>query len=262
MNSITLLITVSHRKYLQEAFLSVKNQVYKDFDFLVMVDVHNDKELYGYVVALIDHIFADETISIYVEKIEGNGTAACVRNKGFEFAETEWVTYLDDDDIITPDALLEVSEAILQNGEGFYASGYFLFDDKGRKVNVKQSIIREPDRGLYYGFPHSVNRRTITSQFQAIKKSQWKKYKYVEDMGEDLDFVMHHLLLSKFFTIPKYLYGYRQRANSYSRQSKIDIMTRRMENSYYYSLFKENLNNEYVKYNFFRNKQSDEQLEL
>lgn len=81
-------------------------------------------------------------------------------------------------------------------------------------------------------------------------------------MGEDLDFVMHHLLLSKFFTIPKYLYGYRQRANSYSRQSKIDIMTRRMENSYYYSLFKENLNNEYVKYNFFRNKQSDEHLKF
>lgn len=49
---------------------------------------------------------------------------------------------------------------------------------------------------------------------------------------------MHHMMLSKYYVIPKYLYGYRQRTNSYLRQIKIGIMTRRVENGYYYSLYK------------------------
>lgn len=161
--------------------LSVKNQVYKDFDFLVMVDEHNDKELYGYVVELINIIFADEKLNIKIERIMGNGTAARVTNKGFELAETEWVTYLDDD-IVTLDAMQEVVKAILQNGDGLYVSGYFLFDEKGRKVDVKPSIMRKADKGLYYGEPRSIYQRILTSQLQVIKKSQWEKYKYVEDM--------------------------------------------------------------------------------
>lgn len=46
------------------------------------------------------------------------------------------------------------------------------------------------------------------------------------------------MMLSKYYVIPKYLYGYRQRTNSYLRQIKIGIMTRRVENGYYYSLYK------------------------
>lgn len=139
MNIITVLITVSNKEYLQDALLSVKNQVYKDFDFLVMVDEHNDKELYGYVVELINIIFADEKLNIKIERIMGNGTAARVTNKGFELAETEWVTYWGDD-IVTLDAMQEVVKAILQNGDGLYVSGYFLFDEKGRKVDVKHLL--------------------------------------------------------------------------------------------------------------------------
>lgn len=63
---------------------------------------------------------------------------------------------------------------------------------------------------------------------------------------------MRHLLLGRFYVIPKYLYGYRQRENSYSRKSKIGIVTRRIENRYYYELIKKNLDNEFVKYNYFR----------
>lgn len=98
--------------------------------------------------------------------------------------------------------------------------------------------MRKADKGLYYGEPRFIYRRILTSQLQVIKKSQWEKYKYVEDMQEDLDFVMHHMMLSKYYVI--HLYGYRQRTNSYLRQIKIGIMTRRVENGYYYSLYKKN----------------------
>lgn len=150
MNKITVLITVSHREYLDDVFLSIKNEIYKNLNLLVVVDIHNDERLYEYVSELSECYFGNEKLCITIEKICGNGTAAFVRNRGFELAETEWVTYVDDDDVITPDALLEINRTITQNGDGFYASGYYVFDDKGRKVNVKPSIIRKPDQGLYY----------------------------------------------------------------------------------------------------------------
>lgn len=172
MNIITVLITVSNRKYLNDVFISIKNQIYKNFDLLIVVDIHNDEKLYEYVTGLVERYFYNEKLCITVKMVYGNGTAAFVRNRGFELAETEWVTY--DDDVITPDAIFEINKAIMNNGDGFYATGYYLFDDKGRRVNFKPSIIRRLDLGLHYGEPHSVMRREMTSQMQIIKKSQWE----------------------------------------------------------------------------------------
>lgn len=243
MNKISLIITVSRKKFLEQALCSVQNQTYKEFDLVIVIDNHKEKDIVCYTASLISKLFSEWESSIVIKEVsENKNSAGVIRNIGFSLAKTEWIAYLDDDDELDINAIAVMISYIDKYGKGIYSSGIYKIDSKGNRHFVSDSIIWKPTKELYSGDPVAVNKPIYCNQFQAIQKKEWEKYMYDSRMGEDLDFVMNHLVDLKFIKVPYYLYGYRMNEDSLSHQKDIDLFTQRYENGYYYVLFNENMN--------------------
>lgn len=237
MNKTTLVITVSRQEFLLNALLSVKNQTFKKFDIVIVVDTNIDENVLQNAMNLVDSLFNDWNENLVITALKGNGSAGYIRNAGFELAQTEWILYMDDDDELSEHAMLLMNQYINKYGNGIYSSGIYRIYKNSIKKNIPESIIWLPNKQLYQGDPLTVNSSIYFNQLQAIRKLEWEKYIFRNEMGEDLDYVMHHLLNIPFIRVPYYLYGYRDNPNSLSHRRDIDIFTERYESGYYYCLY-------------------------
>lgn len=184
--------------------------------------------------------------SMQVLKIYGNGTAGYVRNIGFRHASTEWVSYLDGDDMLLPHAIGTVLSNIRQKKGDIFSSGIIRIERDGRLIPWTDSLTYYPPMKIYYEDPDLVHEPTYFNQFQTIRKSVWESYPYNEQTnGEDIDFLLHHLLQAKYYKIPVYLYAFRNTPDSFSTEKKFedcDICTLRYQSGYYAELLERNKN--------------------
>ncbi|MEK3661918.1 hypothetical protein BSK49_10785 [Paenibacillus odorifer] len=241
--TISLIITAHHSRYLIEALLSISTQTTKKFDLICIADIHSDEQSYHTFQEISPYIKCND---IKIVKIIGNGTAGYTRNIGFEMAKTKWVTYLDGDDLLHPDALRIVCDFINdpENSDiSIFSSGMIRIMGDGALNPWKDSLTYLPPINIYKIDPETIDEPTYMNQLQVVRKDCWKKYKYNETAnGEDIDFLLHHLLIGKFKKIPHYLYYFRDTPNSFSKKEfeNSDICTQRYDNGYYLDLFNNN----------------------
>lgn len=238
---LTLLITAHRVNYLLEAMLSVAAQRCKEFHVICVADISKDEQVADYFESFKFFISCK---SFKVISVKGNGTAGFIRNFGFAHAKTEWVSYLDGDDILMPDAIETVLTYINSNPADIYSSGIIRIEHDGFITCWKDSLNYYPPLKIYYEDPDSVNEPTYFNHFQTIRRSLWKQYPYNEETnGEDIDYMLHQLLNGSYFKIPRYLYAYRDTPNSFAKDSKYnkcDICTLRYSSGYYQNLLKQN----------------------
>ncbi|MFM7363343.1 MAG: glycosyltransferase family 2 protein [Cuspidothrix sp.] len=241
-NQITLVITAHHARYLTEALLSVASQTSKQFNLVCCADVSYGLEDYKCFEEILPYIQCQKKLLLAIER---NGTAGFVRNVGFDNAETEWIGYLDGDDLLHIDAVNYV-RSILQDpcslNVDIFSSGRVRIHTDGRLEPISDSLNYLPPLTIYNYDPELSQDIVEFYQFQIIRKSIWEAYKYDETTnGEDIDFMLHHLLVRHFKKIPKYLYYHRYTPNSFSSVcfAQGDICTRRYANGYYRKLFQE-----------------------
>lgn len=84
-------------KYITQAVRSVKEQTYQNWELIIIEDCSSDRTWE------IVQNFANENIFVY--RNEKNVGVAQTRNRGVELAKTDWIAFLDSDDIWTPDKL-------------------------------------------------------------------------------------------------------------------------------------------------------------
>lgn len=234
---LTLLITAHRTNYLLEALLSVAAQSCKDFHLICCADVRQHADVYDFFKTFEKVIPCK---SMQVLKIHGNGTAGFIRNIGFQHASTEWVSYLDGDDMLLPHAIETVLNNIQQKNGDIFSSGIIRIERDGRQTMWEDSITYYPPLKIYHEDPDSVCEPTYFNHFQTIRKRVWETYPYNDQTnGEDIDFLLHHLLQAKFYKIPAYLYAFRNTPDSFSTEKKFvdcDICTIRYQNGYYTEL--------------------------
>ena len=98
MRRVSVIIpTYNHAPLLKEAIGSLLAQKMNDWDAII-IDNHSDDETVGVVEA-----FGDTRLRL--EKIHNHGVIATSRNKGISLAKTEWIAFLDSDDLWKPDKL-------------------------------------------------------------------------------------------------------------------------------------------------------------
>ena len=187
------------RKYLVECIESVLNQVYTNFE-LVLVDDCSTKEETKQV--LKEYESNDKVNVIYREK---NGHISEATNTGIENAKGEFISLLDNDDVITEDALYYVVEALNNN----------------KKLDM---IYSDEDKiyfnGKYY-FPHfkpDFSPDTLLSSnyichFTTLRKSIVKKiggFRSEYNGSQDYDmFLRFTEQTNNIYHIPRILYHWR-----------------------------------------------------
>ena len=128
MPTVSVIIhTYNNEKFIAETVESVLNQTYKDYEIIVVDDGSED----GTRDALIP----------YMQKIryhyKENGGIASAKNAGISLSETEFVAFLDHDDLWVPDKLQLQMEHFNENPQiGLVYAKYTSFRD-GKELRTK-----------------------------------------------------------------------------------------------------------------------------
>jgi len=94
-------------KFLEKAVSSLMNQRYENWELCIADDASTDESTLSALTKLSKR---DSRIKIVFRK--SNGHISLATNSGFELATGSWITFLDHDDELHPDALLRVVETI------------------------------------------------------------------------------------------------------------------------------------------------------
>ncbi len=234
--ALTLVVTAHHPCYLTEALTSVASQTTADFDLVCCADSSASAD----VLRLFDEYGSYiRCRGGRVLSVKG-GTAGRVRNAGFAAARTEWVAYLDGDDVLRPDAVEVVLNAIGDADADILSTGMTRIGQDGKPERWPASESYRPPRWIYWIDPDTVGHPTFFNQFLAIRRELWAAHPFHEGTnGEDIDFMLHQLLAGKFRKLAASAYGYRDTPGSFSKREYEggDVCTIRYQSSYYRRLF-------------------------
>lgn len=115
-------------KYLSACMDSVLAQTFEDFEAILIDDGSRDHTL------AIAQRYAeiDPRVRVFAKE---NGGVACARNMGLDHAQGEWITFVDSDDLLPPDAL----ETLLSGADDsvdMVVCAHETFDETGRRETV------------------------------------------------------------------------------------------------------------------------------
>lgn len=133
INQITISIIIpthNRRNLLEETINSVKNQSYSNWELIVIDDCSTD-HTWEYLSS-INHK------NIHVLKMADNVERSKARNIGLAKSNGEYVLFLDDDDLLTENALQFLFDSIITYPKAIACIGsYMTFDENGATDNYR-----------------------------------------------------------------------------------------------------------------------------
>ena len=216
-SDLTLVVTAHRTNHLEEALGSIVEQGTDTFSLVLVADSTGDPA--------VSQRFADFarrwTRSSASALCVSGGSGGAVRNFGIEESSTSWVTYLDGDDVLAPNAM-EVAVSAMASGEAdIYLSGVWHIDIGGQSIAVPTSVSDRPTTSLYLQDPDLAGRCPHLFQLVVMRRDVWLEYPYyVGGPGEDLDFILHHLVRHRVRRIPQMLYGHRRTLDGFSERGR------------------------------------------
>lgn len=137
MPLVSICIPTYNRKgYLKETLESVFAQTYKDYEVVIVDDGSTDG-----TEEMIKHL----GYNTRYHRQENAGDAAA-RNKLIELAAGKYITFLDSDDLLMPDAVERMTTVMQQEAEPVIVYGPYL------RIDQRGSVIGKDKRRLYSGF--------------------------------------------------------------------------------------------------------------
>lgn len=187
-------------RYLIEALESVRNQIYPYWELCIADDASTEphvKEI------LKDYAAKDARIKVVFRK--ENGHISRASNSAIEIATGEFISLLDHDDLLTPDALYEVALLLNRHPE---ADMIYSDEDKIEEDNNLTAPFFKPDwcpdsfLSRMYSGHLGTYRRAIASEIGGFRVGY--------EGSQDYDFVLRFTeKTDKIFHIPKILYHWR-----------------------------------------------------
>lgn len=130
--------------WLEEAIVSVQNQVYGDWELCIADDASTNAEVRPF---LEQQAAKDSRIKVVFRPTNGHISAAT--NSALEVATGEWITFLDHDDLLPPHALYYMVKAAIENPRArMIYSDEDKVDEQGRRHDPYFKSDWNPD--LFY----------------------------------------------------------------------------------------------------------------
>ncbi len=193
-------------KYIEETILSVLNQIYINWEMLIIDDCSSDK---GPDIVK-KYIKQDKRIK-YI-KLEENSGAAISRNKAIELAEGEYIAFLDSDDLWKKEKLEKQINFMKENNYAISFTEYEEIDENGRKLNI---LIKTPKKPVTYRSYLLTNPIGCLTGMYSVKKLG-KVYMPLLKNREDTGFWLNILKKDKAYSLNENLADYRIRKGSLS----------------------------------------------
>lgn len=229
-------------KYLKRCIDSIINQTYKNFEIILVDDGSEDKSS-----EICDHFFKkDCRVKVIHKKNEGVSSA---RNEGLNQSKGKYISFIDADDWIERNFLLEMYNELKKHNVDYVTCGYnrvyenhseILNNDLTEElVSANEYIIKILNVQNGYGFAH----------MKLISKEAIGNIRFNTNIsvGEDAFFnVQLCKKINKFLIYNKALYNYYFNPNSVVRNYDENYC-----NKYLHSM---KLMNNYIRKNYFDNR--------
>lgn len=215
MPTISVIVpTYNAERTILETIKSVQQQTFPDFELIVIDDGSKDRTLE------ILQTIKDERLKIFSYE---NGGNALARNRGISHATGEFISFIDADDLWTPNKLELQLIALQQNQEAGVAYSWTSYFIDGQEEFIF------PYNPIF--FEGNVYDKLLVNNFVASGSNILVRRKAIESSGEfeptlkrcaDWDFYIRLAAKWHFVVVPKHQILYRQSSNSLS--SKVEIM--------------------------------------
>src|SRR5699024_2666155 len=196
-------------KYISESIDYVKNQLFTNWELIIIDDYSKDKTL--------DVIRSFDDSRIKIIELEKNSGAAYARNRGIEVAQGEFIAFLDSDDLWTEEKLKQQISFMKSNDYAFTCTEYTEMNQDSKIID----IVKVQDK-LDYGGVLKYCPGNSTIVYNAKKLGKF----YAPLIKRRNDFALWLQIIKKV----KYIYGlheshtiYRVRDNSLS-SNKIKLL--------------------------------------
>lgn len=158
-------ISFNGGKYIEECFKSIKNQNYKNWEWLFIDDGSNDE-----TQSIIESIKNNYNVKYYrLEENVGRGQA---RNFGLTKIETDYIVLLDVDDLMTPNRLEEYYKSIIKGFDVFISASYTV-SKSNMITGIRPAIFNQ----IFNLFTHA----TLCLKSEILKEIKYANYRHAED---------------------------------------------------------------------------------
>ena len=216
---------VNDENILKKAILSILEQTFKDFEFIICDDGSTNNSL-EIVKKLTQN---DKRVKIIRNK-ENKGLAYTL-NKCLEIAKGEYIARMDSDDISEEDRFERQVKILIENPQIDVVNlNAYLFDENGKWGEEKHKEIIEKEDFLY--------NNPIVHPAVMVRRSAYDKVGGYRDIKmtyrvEDYDLFMRMYCNNiKMITIQDFLFNYREDKNSIKRR-KFKYRVNEMKVRYY-----------------------------
>jgi len=206
------------KKHIEKCIESILGQTYTDLEIIIINDGSTDGS--GNIIE--ERYLSDERV-IYIE--QQNGGIAAARNRGIEASSGDFITFMDNDDVIKPEMHKHMVEVITETQADIAICDFNLTYDDGRKMQAnysktKNEVLDMQSDGVHTYFakclinPRS-NNYIWTRMYRAdiIKKAGIRFEKVM--IGEDTLFNFKLLVHVKKITfVQQAFYSYLQHTKS------------------------------------------------
>lgn len=135
-------------KYLRDCLLSIYNQTFKDYEIIAVNDASTDNS------ADVLEKISREYGNIITVTLPKNSGLSAARNAGMDYANGDYICYVDSDDTIQPNYLADLYKAIIKNDADLAIGNYREVDEKlnplsedyinGRVITAKNKRTQSP----------------------------------------------------------------------------------------------------------------------
>ncbi len=220
---ISIIIPVYNvEKYLDECLLSVFNQSYKDWECILVDDGSSDNS-----GVICDKWSKADSRFICIHQTNQGVSAA--RNIGLKKAKGEYIIFVDSDDFIEPNYLVNLKREICCKDIDIVVSGIVKIYKNGFKEstvpthnitiemsNIYSNIFLE-NIGLFYGPTSKIYKKSIISKYSIYFPKD-------KSLGEDMIFNFTYLTYcGKIRLIKSADYNYRQLENGLCNKYRADL---------------------------------------
>ncbi|HEX3421219.1 MAG TPA: glycosyltransferase [Candidatus Udaeobacter sp.] len=191
---------------LEEAVQSVMAQAYEKWQLLLIDDGSTDPDLLRILPEL-----AQRDRRIVLSNLEKHGGISAASNRGLELAGGEWITFLDHDDVLEPDALFQIVNVLQEDAD---VDLVYSDEDKLGQNGFEAPLFKpdwSPDFFLSYNY---VGHLTAVRR-DLVQKAGGFRSRFDSAQDYDLFFRVTELT-SRIHHIPRVLYHWRRTETSSS----------------------------------------------
>ena len=201
-------------QYIEKCLNCLLNQTYKNIQIIAIDDCSTDN-----TYEILEKFKKENPPKIEVYKNQSNCGLACTRNKGIDYAKSDFLGFIDPDDFVDYNYYEELIKALNSNDADIAVTDLVLADENGNEISdIQRGCINKENVTKLNVIDNGLAASACNKLF---KKKIIEKYKFLEGkINEDVAAVIPAIMHSdKLAYTDKTKYYYVQRGSSIQNSS-------------------------------------------